>query len=440
MKIRGRLSLASILLVTLLAACHSGSDAKPVPEIWNLYSGRAGIRRCEDAGRSRAAPGGLGATGKGARNTSPAKWRKRAGKSSAQEFDDETPRGTVKFCNLIARFGDDHTTQQVIICSHYDTKLFDTIRFVGASDGGSSTGALIEMARTLAQDPGLARRVELVFFDGEEAVVQFTETDGLYGSRYYAKALRDSGRYQQFKFGVLWDMMGPKNLDITLSPDSPPDLVRGILERGRRAELRQDFTFFDNNIYDDHVPLLHIAEVPTIDLIDFNYPPWHTAADTLDKLWPEQPRGRRRGDTVLPATTIPERMKTITRAELKELLDAGGPHVLIDVTPEEYYRAAHLPGAKNCCVYEVTFVDQAAAAAPDKQTPVIVYGSSGKLARLDHRAGETRTRRLRAGAGLPRRPGRLVRRRPAGRAWRRRCPSRPSPARAGTKSTSRRAA
>ncbi len=58
---------------------------------------------------------------------------------------------------------------------------------MGASDGGSSTGALIELARALAQDPGLARRIELVFFDGEEAFVQFTETDGLYGSRHYAE-------------------------------------------------------------------------------------------------------------------------------------------------------------------------------------------------------------------------------------------------------------
>ncbi|MGA3171516.1 MAG: YceI family protein [Chthoniobacteraceae bacterium] len=67
-------------------------------------------------------------------------------------------------------------------------------------------------------------------------------------------------------------------------------------------------------------------------------------------------------------------MKMITRTELKDLLDKGGPHTLIDVTPAEYYEAAHLPGAKNCCVYEVTFLDQVASAAP--QGTIIVYGSS----------------------------------------------------------------
>jgi len=218
-------------------------------------------------------------------------------KIERQQFRDETPHGTVTFVNLIARFsgmresrgshdslsGD---TQQVVIASHYDTKIFSTIRFVGASDGGSSTGALIELARVLALDPVMARRIELVFFDGEEAVSQFTETDGLYGSRYYARKLREAKRNQQFKFGILWDMIGDKNLTITLSPDSPPQLARGILDAATALDLRQYFSYYARDIYDDHVPLT-IAHIPSIDLIDFDYPPWHTADDTLDKLSPD---------------------------------------------------------------------------------------------------------------------------------------------------------
>ncbi|MES2571849.1 MAG: M28 family peptidase, partial [Verrucomicrobiota bacterium] len=106
-----------------------------------------------------------------------------------QPFTAETPRGPVKFVNVLARFSATTarpapaTTQTVIVCSHYDTKRFSTIRFVGASDGASSTGALLELARVLALDPAFASKIELVFFDGEEAFTQFTETDGLYGSR-----------------------------------------------------------------------------------------------------------------------------------------------------------------------------------------------------------------------------------------------------------------
>jgi len=289
MKIRRRLGLAAAAILSLLVACHGGDDAKPVPDIWNLYSGDrafADVKALVDLGPRPAQSAAL----EQARQYIITEVEKAGWKIERQEFQDETPRGTMKFCNLIATYGGDPATQQAIVCSHFDTKLFDAIRFVGASDGGSSTGALIELARTLAHDPGLARRVELVFFDGEEAFVQFTDTDGLYGSRYFSRTLRDSGRYKQFKFGILWDMMGPKNLVITLSPDSPPDLTRGILKAADAVNLRQDFTFFDRDIYDDHVPMLHMANIPTIDLIDFDYPPWHTADDTLDKLGPESLR------------------------------------------------------------------------------------------------------------------------------------------------------
>jgi Zn-dependent M28 family amino/carboxypeptidase len=276
------------LILALLPGCHAGGG-NPVPQIWTQFSGErafADVKAQVDMGPR---PSGS-ATIEKTRQYIIDEVGKAGWKIEKQEFNDETPRGTVKFVNLIARYGGDTTTQQAIVCSHYDTKIFDAIRFVGASDGGSSTGALIEMARTLAKDPGLARRVELVFFDGEEAVVEFNETDGLYGSRHYANDLRDSGRYKQFKFGVLWDMMGPKNLEITLSQDSPPELTQGILKAADALNEREAFTFFDRDIYDDHVPLGHIAQVPTIDLIDFHYPPWHTAADTLDKLGPESLR------------------------------------------------------------------------------------------------------------------------------------------------------
>src|SRR5690606_21020982 len=138
---------------------------------------------------------------------------------------------------------------------HYDTKVYDTIEFVGANDAGSSTGALMETARVLALDPRLARQVELVFFDGEEAFAQFTPTDGLYGSRHYARKLRETGRAAQFKAGVLWDMIGDKDLTITLPPDSPSAVTKGILEAADALGTRKHFSFARQPIWDDHVPL-----------------------------------------------------------------------------------------------------------------------------------------------------------------------------------------
>src|SRR3954469_7070765 len=101
-----------------------------------------------------------------------------------QPFTDKTPRGEVKFVNLIAHFTASEPKRGLpvqmplpsfLLCSHYDTKIFDTLRFVGANDGGSSTGLLLELARVLAKQPELAAKIELVFFDGEEAVEDFSD-------------------------------------------------------------------------------------------------------------------------------------------------------------------------------------------------------------------------------------------------------------------------
>ena len=201
-----------------------------------------------------------------------------------QSFTDETPRGKVAFVNLIARWPNESPRpQRFLLCSHYDTKTFDSIRFVGANDGGSSTGALLEMARVLSLHLALAAQIELVFFDGEEAYDTFSATDGLYGSRYFARQISEAKTGKTYRGGILWDMMGDRDLTITLPLDSPADLARDIFAAADALQARNHFTYFSQDILDDHSPLNAIG-VPTIDLIDFDYPPWHTAGDTMDKL------------------------------------------------------------------------------------------------------------------------------------------------------------
>lgn len=206
-----------------------------------------------------------------------------------QKFTEPTPHGPIEFVNLIARpNGATPADPRAIVCTHYDTKFFDAPqRFVGADDGGSGTGALLELARVLARQPDFAKRFELVFFDGEEAIREFrvdlAPFDGLWGSRHYAHSLVADGRAHQFHFGILWDMMGKANVGITLSPDSPRDLVRSLFAAADALGTRSHFGFYRGDILDDHYDLNH-AHIPTIDLIDFNYPSWHTPGDTLDKL------------------------------------------------------------------------------------------------------------------------------------------------------------
>jgi len=187
-----------------------------------------------------------------------------------QAFTDDTPHGKVRFVNLIARFpGQGRAAPAFLLCSHYDTKMFDT-------------GLVLELARVLGQHPNLAAKVELVFFDGEEAYENFSETDGLYGSRYFARQLEANGA-KQFRAGILFDMVGDRSLNITLPADSPVEMARDIFASAEALKLRSYFSYFDREMTDDHTPLNAIG-IPTIDVIDFDFPWWHTADDTIDKL------------------------------------------------------------------------------------------------------------------------------------------------------------
>ncbi len=160
-----------------------------------------------------------------------------------------------------------------------------SITFLGANDGGSSTGLLLELARVIAQHPNLAAKIELVFFDGEEAYDHFSETDGLYGSRYFTKQLQGSSA-KQFRGGILFDMVGDRSLDVTFPADSPSEIARDIFSAAEALKLRSYFTYLDREMIDDHSPLNAIG-IPTIDVIDFDYPWWHTAGDTIDKISPK---------------------------------------------------------------------------------------------------------------------------------------------------------
>ena len=269
------------LIVTLILC--AGSSRAAQTKIWDEFSGEKAfvhVQRLVDLGPH---PAGSDALEK-ARDYIEEKLRHSGWQVTRQAFTDDTPRGKLHFVNLIARFSDNGNaaSPSFLLSSHYDTKLFDTIRFVGANDGGSSTGLLLELARVIGQRPSLARKIELVFFDGEEAFENFSEADGLYGSRYFAKQLQSDGA-KQFRGGILFDMIGDRSLGITLPADSPAGMARDIFAAAEALKLRNYFSYLDRDLIDDHAPLNSIG-IPTIDIIDFDYPWWHTADDTIDKI------------------------------------------------------------------------------------------------------------------------------------------------------------
>ncbi len=294
--------LAAALVACVGCSPKKSADAKandaPAIEIparlWEQFSGEKALREVARQVEIGPRPSGSGAILQ-ARACIEESLKKSGWEVERQEFDlAPVPRQvSLHFVNLIARFSANGAkpmsdTPRAIIGSHYDTKRMDSVRFVGANDGGSSTGALLELARVLAQAPALASRIELVFFDGEEAVVQFgpveTGSDGLVGSRHYARVLRDTKRAAQFRFAIVWDMIGDADLTVTLPPDTPPALSGALLAGAEVLGVRKNFGFSPGSITDDHSPLALLARIPAMDIIDFDYPPWHTSGDTMDKL------------------------------------------------------------------------------------------------------------------------------------------------------------
>lgn len=206
-----------------------------------------------------------------------------------QTFEDTTPRGRIAFVNLRARFaggpGDPwQRPAPLLIASHYDTKFYTEFVFVGANDGASGNAVQLELARVMATSPSVAQRVELVFFDGEEASVQYTPLDGLHGSRHYARCWREWPRDRRPRRGLLLDMVGERDLKIEMPANQSSDGLRRLaLRAAAEAGHAGHFGLSTQEILDDHVPL-GMAGMEMVNFIDLNYRVWHTAEDAADQL------------------------------------------------------------------------------------------------------------------------------------------------------------
>ena len=194
-----------------------------------------------------------------------------------QPFVGETPNGPVAMVNLIVRLPG-RRPDRILFTGHYDTKLLRN--FVGASDGASSAAILIELVRSLKDQPREFTH-EFVWFDGEEAVVEWQGLDHTYGSRFYVQAAQKANALTSIKAMILLDMIGDRDLDIR--PDSNSASWLNAIVWGSAARLGYSSTFIPVpfTVEDDHLPFVE-AGVAAIDIIDLDYPQWHTAQDDLE--------------------------------------------------------------------------------------------------------------------------------------------------------------
>lgn len=217
-----------------------------------------------------------------------------------QRFEIRHPEdgSPVPMANLIATW---HPTRakRFLLCAHYDTRPFpDRDRtnrrgtFIGANDGGSGTAALMELANQLADLPPDVG-VDMVLFDGEEFVWEQGRDDYFLGSKFFAEKYLATPPAVPYRCGILLDMVGDRELKIYYEENSlkyARDVAKSIWKTAGRLGVRAFVPRSRHKIDDDHIPLNQVAKIPTVDLIDFDYPRpgigapsyWHTEQDTAE--------------------------------------------------------------------------------------------------------------------------------------------------------------
>jgi len=202
-------------------------------------------------------------------------------------FTANTPEGPMPMRNFIVRFPG-KKDGVIVVGTHYETNYpLRDINFVGANDGGSTTGLLVELANHLRGRTLEGYSVWLVFFDGEEAIQQWSHSDSLYGSRHLAAKWQNDGTLRRMKAFLLADMLGDRNLDVERDLNSTPSVEDVVKKAAARLGYQSYFFAKEDRVEDDHLPFVQRG-VPSADVIDLDYGPqnsWHhTAQDTMDKL------------------------------------------------------------------------------------------------------------------------------------------------------------
>jgi Zn-dependent M28 family amino/carboxypeptidase len=207
-------------------------------------------------------------------------------------FTADTPIGAVPMRNFIVRFPG-KKDGVIVLATHYETNYWlKNINFVGANDGGSTTGLLMAIADQLRAETAGGKKLDgysvwLLFDDGEEAIQSWSGSDSTYGTRHLAAKWGRDGTLGKIKAFILADMIGDKDLDIQRETQSTDWLVDLVRQAAKKFGYDRYFFKTEMSVEDDHLPFVRRG-VPSIDIIDLNYGPnnsyHHTDKDTMDKI------------------------------------------------------------------------------------------------------------------------------------------------------------
>src|SRR6266849_4852584 len=197
------------------------------------------------------------------------------------DFSADTPVGRLRMKNILVKIPGEKPGV-ILLGTHYDTLLMED--FVGADDAGSSTALMLELARLLCPQRG-KYAVWIAFFDGEEAMRDWSDTDSRYGSRQMAARLSISGEIKKIKAFLLADIVGGRKAQFLRESSSTPALVDLVWNTAAKLGYSSIFRNDATSAEDDHDSFLK-RSVPAVDVIgDFlNNGYWHTPQDALDKI------------------------------------------------------------------------------------------------------------------------------------------------------------
>lgn len=215
------------------------------------------------------------------------------GRVERQAFTDTSLGRPLEVTNVIARFGPE-SGRRIMLCAHFDTRPWSdrdpdpamrSRPVPGANDGGSGVAVLLEVAELMSKRPP-AVGVDLVFFDAEDLGTDEKPGDFCLGSRGYAARLPAPGDPTRPVAAFLVDMGGDRDLQVYVERNSrerASNLAALVVEGARATGARSFHDEVRWSIIDDHVPLLD-AGLPAVDVIDFDYPAWHTHRDDLSQV------------------------------------------------------------------------------------------------------------------------------------------------------------
>ncbi len=275
-----------LALAALLALGPAACTARPAADGERMM---ARVRRQVDAG-----PRVVGtAAHDTVRDWIAAELERLGGRVERQAFVDSTLGRPLPLVNVIGRFGP-ADGRRIVLCAHYDSRpwcdedpdtAYHRVPVQGANDGGSGVAVLLEVAERMKLQPPPVG-VDLVFFDGEDLGTQQALDAFCLGSKGYAARLPAPGDPARPVAGFLFDMVGGRGLSIHAESNSNERAANLVALVAMAAKATRASAFHDDvkwTIVDDHIPL-NDAGLPTVDILDFDYPAWHTHHDVPEQM------------------------------------------------------------------------------------------------------------------------------------------------------------